>query len=215
MRKITVFLFCVWCAFSLAAENILLKSGKTIEAPVIEKTEERIKVDISGVPITYYLEDIESIDNVKITGDVRDTGGRDSQGKFELYIAQGNEFLHKGNYPSALAKFQIAMELAPERAQAYEGLGWTYFSMRDEREALRYFNKALEIAPDDPRLYDARAQCYFYLKDYSRAENEFLKAKELFQKSERFKENRQIIGLIDYFLTAIKKRIGERTKMKE
>ena len=40
-------------------ETIKFKSGKTLDAKIIEKTDKYIKVNISGIPITYYLEDIE------------------------------------------------------------------------------------------------------------------------------------------------------------
>ncbi len=42
------------------AETIALKSGKTIEGEIIEQTEEYIKIDFHGVPLTYYMEDIEN-----------------------------------------------------------------------------------------------------------------------------------------------------------
>lgn len=43
------------------AEDIILKSGKTIEGKIIEKTDEYVKVDFKGVPLTYFFDDIESI----------------------------------------------------------------------------------------------------------------------------------------------------------
>ncbi len=39
-------------------ETIKLKSGETIEGEIIEKTNEYIKIDFYGIPLTYYLEDI-------------------------------------------------------------------------------------------------------------------------------------------------------------
>ena len=52
--------------FSSIAETIKLKSGKIIEAEISEKTNECIKVDISGISITYYFDQIESIGGVKV-----------------------------------------------------------------------------------------------------------------------------------------------------
>jgi hypothetical protein len=37
------------------AETIVLKSGKTIEGKLIEKTDEHIKIDFQGVPLTYFF----------------------------------------------------------------------------------------------------------------------------------------------------------------
>lgn len=47
------------------AETIVLKSGKTVEGNLIEKTDKSITVDFQGVPITYYNSEVESINGVK------------------------------------------------------------------------------------------------------------------------------------------------------
>jgi hypothetical protein len=49
------------------AETIILKSGKTIEGKLIEKTDKYIKIDFYGVPLTYYIDEIKSIDGVDIS----------------------------------------------------------------------------------------------------------------------------------------------------
>jgi hypothetical protein len=51
---------------SVFSETVVLKSGKTIEGKIAEKTAECIKIDIYGVPVTYYLDEIESIDGEKL-----------------------------------------------------------------------------------------------------------------------------------------------------
>lgn len=50
----------------VCAETIILKSGLTFEGKIIEKTDEHIKVDFQGVPLTYYFDQIESIDGIKV-----------------------------------------------------------------------------------------------------------------------------------------------------
>ncbi len=50
---------------SIFAETIILKSGKTIDGKIVERTRKSVKVDIDGIPITYYFDDIESIDGKK------------------------------------------------------------------------------------------------------------------------------------------------------
>ncbi len=57
--SIALFLLSLSSTF---AETIVLKSGKTIEGKIVEKTDKSVKVDVEGIPITYYLEDIISID---------------------------------------------------------------------------------------------------------------------------------------------------------
>lgn len=48
---------------SASAGTIILKSGKTVEGKILEKTDKSIKVDIDGIAITYYLDEIANIKN--------------------------------------------------------------------------------------------------------------------------------------------------------
>ena len=52
---------------SVYAETIVLKSGKTVEGKLIEKTDKYIKIDFQGVPLTYSLSEIQSVDG-KVIG---------------------------------------------------------------------------------------------------------------------------------------------------
>jgi hypothetical protein len=43
------------------AETIILKSGHEITGEIIEKTQDYIRIDLEGVPLTYYSNEIQSI----------------------------------------------------------------------------------------------------------------------------------------------------------
>jgi len=43
------------------AETVYLKSGKTIEGKILEKTDKYVKIDFEGVVLTYYLDEIAKI----------------------------------------------------------------------------------------------------------------------------------------------------------
>ncbi|MDD5565681.1 MAG: tetratricopeptide repeat protein [Candidatus Omnitrophica bacterium] len=67
MRKgtiTTIFICLVW-VFTVKnpvlAETILFKTGKFINGTIVEKTDAYIKVDIYGVKLTYYLDEIKTI----------------------------------------------------------------------------------------------------------------------------------------------------------
>jgi uncharacterized protein DUF5684 len=47
---------------SVFTETIVLKSGNQVEGEKIEQTDEYIKIDFYGIPVTYYFDDIQSID---------------------------------------------------------------------------------------------------------------------------------------------------------
>ena len=73
MKKIVflaLFGFCL-CA-PLCAETIVLKSGTTVEATIVERTSEYVKVEVEGVSLTYFLEEIESIDGAAVAVPVRE-----------------------------------------------------------------------------------------------------------------------------------------------
>ncbi len=62
MKKIFLILvFVLFLTYPLFAETIVLKSGKTIEGKIIEKTDKNIKIDFYGVTLTYSLDEIQSI----------------------------------------------------------------------------------------------------------------------------------------------------------
>ncbi|MFA6281264.1 MAG: hypothetical protein WCY05_02020 [Candidatus Omnitrophota bacterium] len=54
-------LMFLFISSSVFAETIVLKSGKTVEGKILEQTDKYIKVDIEGISITYYLDEIQSI----------------------------------------------------------------------------------------------------------------------------------------------------------
>ena len=51
----------LFLAIPAFAETITLNSGKTVDGKILERTDEYIKVDVYGVSLTYYFEEIKSI----------------------------------------------------------------------------------------------------------------------------------------------------------
>jgi uncharacterized protein DUF5684 len=63
MKKVIGLFLLSLCFLGLVfAETIILKSGKQIEGEKIEQTDDYIKIDFYGIPVTYYFNDIQSID---------------------------------------------------------------------------------------------------------------------------------------------------------
>lgn len=59
-----VWLFCL--PRGSCAETILLKTGQTIEGSLIERTDKCIKISFQGVPVTYFFDEIDAIDGMKV-----------------------------------------------------------------------------------------------------------------------------------------------------
>ena len=69
MKKIVLAILVSVVFFSspnfVFSETVILKSGYTLEGKLTEKTDDYIKIDFEGVSLTYYLDEIESIDGKK------------------------------------------------------------------------------------------------------------------------------------------------------
>ncbi|MDD4182318.1 MAG: hypothetical protein PHT53_00635 [Candidatus Omnitrophica bacterium] len=65
-KTILINAFLILLPFAAFGDTVVLKSGKTIEANLIEQTDEKIKLNINGVPITYYIDEINTINGNKV-----------------------------------------------------------------------------------------------------------------------------------------------------
>ena len=66
MFRYAILLIMSFCFFSIAdAETIILQSGQKITGQIIEHTDLRVTVEVQGVPQTYFLGEVVSIDGKK------------------------------------------------------------------------------------------------------------------------------------------------------
>ena len=76
----------------------------------------------------------------------------------------------------AAAKFQQAVKLAPDDANAWNGLGWATFNAGKSAEAEEAFKKVLILDPTVPGALNGLGQIYLSQQKYAEAEPYFLKA---------------------------------------
>ena len=69
----------------------------------------------------------------------------------------------------ARASFELALELNPDRASAWTGLGWIHWE-KGEPGAEQAFRRALELEPYDPLARFSLGNLYFEKGDFERAE---------------------------------------------
>ncbi len=79
-------------------------------------------------------------------------------------------------YDEAIAKFQSAVQLDPDSANAWNGLGWAQFNSGKAEPAIKSFLKCVAAEPKHPAGLNGLGQAYFSLKDYKKAETYFKKA---------------------------------------
>jgi tetratricopeptide (TPR) repeat protein len=76
----------------------------------------------------------------------------------------------------ALAKFQQAVQLAPDDANAWNGLGWASFNSGKTQEGEKAFQKVIELQPNHPAALNGLGQIYLSEGKFDQAENYLLKA---------------------------------------
>ncbi|MDD5561012.1 MAG: hypothetical protein PHT50_02645 [Candidatus Omnitrophica bacterium] len=63
--KVILLVLCVSIPSVAFAETVILKSGQKVDGKIIEKTDKYITIDFEGVVLTYFLDEIASIDESK------------------------------------------------------------------------------------------------------------------------------------------------------
>src|SRR5262249_37193665 len=64
----------------------------------------------------------------------------------------GAAWLQEGKFERAQSAFRAALDKDPQRAEAYNGVGVTFYARGDLEEALAWYKRSLEA---DPRFGDA------------------------------------------------------------
>jgi len=136
------------------AETVVLKNGKSIEGGIVERTEKYIKIDVFGVAVTYYLEDIESIDGKKIMpiavnlveSDVSHSDASGGVKKEPEVKTELNNVKEKINFEPQ-AKKNLSLGEVKEAQECFQK-GINYFREKKHEEAIAEFEKALKIDPN-------------------------------------------------------------------
>ncbi|MBR8841025.1 MAG: tetratricopeptide repeat protein [Stigonema ocellatum SAG 48.90 = DSM 106950] len=73
---------------------------------------------------------------------------------------KGNALIDKERYPEAIAAYDKALELKPDRVSAWFNKGFALYYLKRYPEALAAYDKALEFQPNDDNLWYNKACCY-------------------------------------------------------
>jgi len=76
----------------------------------------------------------------------------------------------------ALAKFQQAVQLAPDDADAWNGVGWASFNSGKTQEGEKAFQKVIKLRPNHPAALNGLGQIYLSQGKFDQAETYLLKA---------------------------------------
>jgi Tfp pilus assembly protein PilF len=73
---------------------------------------------------------------------------------------RGNTRYVMGDYRSAIADYDRAIEIDPDYSQAYARRGWAFLCLDELANAEADFDKALKLAPGDAYAQSGRAEVY-------------------------------------------------------
>ncbi|MDD5108036.1 MAG: tetratricopeptide repeat protein [Candidatus Omnitrophica bacterium] len=139
---ILLLLICSLCFPNiLVAETVTLKSGKTIEGKITEKTDKYIKIDFDGMPLTFFLDEIKSIDERK---EAVSTSGEMPSELYNSYFKLGTDFLKQGKYEESIKQLEEALKCDSGQPGAYHNLAVSYACKGDYQKSIFNFQKALE-----------------------------------------------------------------------
>jgi tetratricopeptide (TPR) repeat protein len=161
------------------AETVTLKSGKVIEGPIIEQTDQYIRLDTSLGPLYFERKFIKEItqDKAKETPGPDESliaaleAGRDGaiEKTKELLEKAGELYPEDGNIKGALELIQEQEKGAITKEFVTALFGGSLAMMKEQYpEARDYFLKALSFKPDDPDISFNLALAYYNLKDYAK-----------------------------------------------
>jgi tetratricopeptide (TPR) repeat protein len=105
------------------------------------------------------------------------------------------------DFEGALRDYGEAIEINPERANAYNGRCWAYAMLRRPQQALADCDESLRLVPDDPYALDSRALAHWLMSRDELARADLERARALNPSfrpwRERFKDFEKMFFGID------------------
>lgn len=102
-------------------------------------------------------------------------------------VLQGRLAAREGNFVSAIAQFQQAVERDPTMDETMVAIGHLYLLQQNPTQALPWYDRALNTNPDSIDAYVARGNYFFAVRQLAAGEEDFRKAVELGKGSEEIR----------------------------
>ena len=152
-----------------------------------EANEVRAKMAASGINKETY--DNLNTQYLKLEAEIKEIRSKlESDAEFvkrqndaKLAYNEANNNFKKGQFDAALASYDKAIALDPNKSQAFYGKGLTLARLRNNDEALVAYQKALAIDPSNEQAYSAMGSLYNSIGKYNEAIEAYKKAVDLNQ----------------------------------
>jgi Flp pilus assembly protein TadD len=111
-------------------------------------------------------------------GSTDNTSNYDSADTNETYQA-GMDAANAGNWDLAITKFTVATTEAPDDAEAFNMLAYSYRNKGDYDQAFHYYEKALALDPDNANAHEYVGEAYLAVDDVAMAEQHLAKLEDI------------------------------------
>lgn len=158
MKKICIlistfsFLFVMYITIVLA-DTIILKSGKEIEGKIIEETDEYVKIDIEGVPVTYFSDEVDRIEKGSNSPQSLGPESYSVETILDRYSNDAMQYFKNKQYKEASQSLNKLIEVSPNEPNTYRLLGIAYYYLGRLPDAKVSFEKAISLEPNHPDAY--------------------------------------------------------------
>lgn len=182
----------------VSADTIILKSGRRVEGKIIEKTDQYTKVEIAGILVTLWSDEIEQVEEIgpmpgqktipKRLQEVAPVPLKDipepdllirtslDKSIVEKYIAELKQYYLDGEYDDAILSLKKAIELEPTNADFLNDLGVLYYDLGRFQDAISSFERALSINPKNIDAYLCLGIIYDSMGHYEESKRNLAKS---------------------------------------
>jgi cytochrome c-type biogenesis protein CcmH/NrfG len=94
-------------------------------------------------------------------------------------LAEARALYQQRNFEAALVAYNHVLRQDPSSADAYNGIGWSYYQLARDNEAFTAFRQAVSLAPDMAEAQLGLGQTAYYLRHDNEAEEALRRALEL------------------------------------
>ncbi len=95
------------------------------------------------------------------------------------YHNKGVALSNEGKYDDAIAQYNKAIEIDPNHANSYVGLGYCYLMKKEYDLAITNYTKGINLNPGNVNAYNGRGAAYLNTKQYELAVSDFRQSAQL------------------------------------
>ncbi|PWU01479.1 MAG: hypothetical protein C5B53_02860 [Candidatus Melainabacteria bacterium] len=90
----------------------------------------------------------------------------------ETYVQAGDDFIQRGRYKDAIAKYSKAIHLDKNNPKYYQFRANAEFQLKKYKPAIADLSHSIKLNPNDPDAYAARATAYEAIEEYKKEKSD-------------------------------------------